>query len=85
MHLVLQAEPSTRSIFTQQGVIGASAPGSTLVIEPPSAAEEFDLSDSSDESEDDDRPLTRAELEARMQRKLAQQTTARGTKPRRRK
>ena len=82
-----QAEPSeARSIFTQHGVIGPSGGNSTLYIEPPSAAEEFDLSDTSGESEEeDDRPLTREELAARMQRKLAQQAAAKGGKGRRRK
>jgi hypothetical protein len=77
-----QAEPSeARSIFTQHGVIGPSGGNSTLFIEPPSAAEEFVLSDTSGESEEeDDRPLTREELAARMQRKLAQQAGAKGGK-----
>ena len=42
-----------------------------MVIELPSAAEDFEASTDSSEEEEDDRPLTREELHARMQAKLA--------------
>jgi hypothetical protein len=60
-----------------------SAPASAMVIELPSAAEEYDVSDDNTDEEDDERPLTREELQARMQRRLARQAS-RGDKAHRR-
>ncbi len=67
-----------------QGILGMSST-SCINIEPPSAAEDFDLSDDSSESEDDDRPLTREELAARTQRKLAAAAAKASGRSRRRK
>lgn len=66
-----------------QGIVGASAAGA-INIEPPSAAEAFELSDDSSEDEEDDRPLTREELAARTAKKLAA-AAAKGGRGRRRK
>jgi len=66
-----------------QGIKGASAAGA-INIEPPSAAEAFELSDDSSEDEEDDRPLTREELAARTAKKLAA-AAAKGGRGRRRK
>ena len=52
-----------------------------MVIELPSAAEDYDVSEDSSEEEDDERPLTREELQARMQLKL-QRAASRGDRQR---
>ena len=71
----VQEEASeARTVSAQQQ---GAAPASAFVVELPSAAEDFDASDESTEEEDDERPLTREELQARMQRRQERQA-ARG-------
>ena len=63
----VQEEASeARTVSAQQP---GAAPASAFVVELPSAAEDFDASEDSSEEEEDDRPLTREELQARMQRR----------------
>ncbi len=66
-----------------QSIAPSPAPPA-MVMELPSAAEEYDVSDDDSEEEDDERPLTREELQARMQRRMQRQAS-RGDRHRRRK
>lgn len=76
-------EVSESHASTAQGPVASPAAGaaSAMVLELPSAAEDFDASEDESEEEDDERPLTREELQARMQRRLQRQAS-RGDRPR---